>query len=182
MHKAFLRQEEDSCTFQLPQHYPAARSSLCMAVSVSHFSSCLWFPFGTIHIHPGNPQRGHQFIPHKQPPAAWLNCRIFTTVPLSPGHLCPVLHDKNRFSIQTTIHSSQNISPEQCSAALQSKKASLLESMCSVLWCMNTTPRFSRFCRRKDRNTGSARQERRKMNSNTIVQSRIWSENQAKDN
>lgn len=55
MHKAFLRQEEDSSTFQLPQHYPAARFSLCMAVSVSHFSSCLWFPFGTARIHPGKP-------------------------------------------------------------------------------------------------------------------------------
>lgn len=35
---------------------------------------------------------------------------------------------------------------------------------------MNTTPRFFRFCRRKDRNTGSARQERIKMNSNTTIQ------------
>lgn len=147
-------------------------------MAVSHFSSCLWIPFGTVSIQE-NPHRDHQFIPHRQPPAAQLNCRIFTTV---SRHLCAILHDKNRFSIQSTICSSQNTSSEWSSAAQQSKKASLLESMCSVLWCMDTTPRFFRFCRRKDRNTDSARQERIKMDGSTIIWRGIWSQNQAKDN
>lgn len=181
MHKAFLRQEENSSTFQLPQHYPAARFSLCMAVSVSHFSSCLWFPFGTARIHPGKPTQ--------RPPAHPTQAASSSPTKLRDIHNCSTVSRPSLLSyvVKTGSPSKPPFTPAKTyhlSSAQQHCKAKrhLLESTCSVLWCMNTTPRFFRFCRRKDRNTGSARQERIKMNSNTIIQSGIWSQNQAKDN